>query len=276
MLESLRNRLRSAVDDIIDGLAEMEKARIRQTAADLRAGDVVDWGLIGLFVVVAVNLTVLEFFGSSSDWRAPVSAIRSISPMWADSFHAVFSGGRYARLYELCYWVFSTALAYLVIPGLYCRWVMGLRGEDIGLSTDGLWRHAWIYALMFVIVLPAVWGASHYESFQNTYPFYDNAGRSAVDFLAWELIYGVQFICLEYLFRGVLIHGLKRRLGVYAICVSVIPYCMIHFGKPMPEAIGAIVAGLALGACSLLTGSIWLGAAIHISVAVTMDMFAIL
>lgn len=237
---------------------------------------IVDWGLVGLVVLVCVNLTLLEFYGSSSDWRTPVDLIRTVSPMWADSFAAVFDRGDYARLFQLAYWVLATALAYLVVPGLYARWVMGLKGEDIGLSTEGLWRHAWIYALMFLVVLPAVWGASQFKSFQQMYPFYEHAGRSALDFVAWQLMYGLQFICLEYLFRGILIHGLKRRVGIYAIVVSVIPYCMIHFGKPLPEALGAIVAGLALGICSLLTGSIWLGAAIHISVAVTMDVFAIL
>ncbi len=54
-----------------------------------------------------------------------------------------------------------------------------------------------------------------------------------------------------------------------------IPYCMIHFGKPMPEALGAIGAGVVLGLLSLKTRSIWLGAAIHIGVAWTMDALAI-
>jgi membrane protease YdiL (CAAX protease family) len=46
---------------------------------------------------------------------------------------------------------------------------------------------------------------------------------------------------------------------------------MIHFYKPMPEAFASIVAGLALGYMSLRTHSIWLGAAIHVTVALSMD-----
>ena len=49
--------------------------------------------------------------------------------------------------------------------------------------------------------------------------------------------------------------------------VAVVPYCMIHFQKPLPEALGAIVAGVVLGALSLRTGSVLGGAAVHVAVA---------
>jgi membrane protease YdiL (CAAX protease family) len=113
------------------------------------------------------------------------------------------------------------------------------------------------------------------ESFQQMYPFYDEASRSVFDFVAWQFLYAAQFVFLEFFFRGFLIHGLKQRFGIYAIAVSTVPYCMIHFGKPFPETMGAIIAGIALGGLSLFTGSIWLGAAIHISVAMSMDVLAI-
>jgi len=50
-----------------------------------------------------------------------------------------------------------------------------------------------------------------------------------------------------------------------------IPYCMIHFGKPLPETLAAIIAGVVLGVLSLKINIIWLGVAIHFSVAITMD-----
>jgi hypothetical protein len=54
-----------------------------------------------------------------------------------------------------------------------------------------------------------------------------------------------------------------------------VAYCMIHFQKPLPECCGSIVAGVALGLMSLKTRSVLLGAALHISVAWTMDGFAL-
>ncbi|MCA9147548.1 MAG: CPBP family intramembrane metalloprotease, partial [Planctomycetales bacterium] len=83
-------------------------------------------------------------------------------------------------------------------------------------------------------------------------------------------------IALEFFFRGFMIHGTKRQFGPYCVLVMMVPYCMIHFTKPLPETFGAIIAGVVLGLMSLKTRSIWLGAALHIAVAWSMDVAALL
>ena len=93
--------------------------------------------------------------------------------------------------------------------------------------------------------------------------------------LLWEAIYLPTFFAVEFLFRGALIFPFAKRMGVYSILVPIIPYCMIHFGKPIQETLGAIVAALALGGLALFTRTIWLGVAIHVSVALTMDLLAL-
>jgi membrane protease YdiL (CAAX protease family) len=57
--------------------------------------------------------------------------------------------------------------------------------------------------------------------------------------------------------------------------VMIVPYCMIHYGKPMPETLGAIGAGLILGTLAMRTRSIWGGVLIHVGVATTMDVLAL-
>jgi membrane protease YdiL (CAAX protease family) len=91
----------------------------------------------------------------------------------------------------------------------------------------------------------------------------------------WEAAYICQFFALEFFFRGFMLHGLRHRLGFYAIFVMMVPYCMIHFQKPMPETFGAIAAGAVLGLMSLKTRSIWLGACLHVAVALSMDFLAL-
>jgi membrane protease YdiL (CAAX protease family) len=72
-----------------------------------------------------------------------------------------------------------------------------------------------------------------------------------------------------------MVHALKKRFGYYSIFIMMIPYCMIHFGKPLPETIGAVFAGIVLGSMSLKSNSIWLGVLLHFSVAISMDFFAV-
>ena len=55
----------------------------------------------------------------------------------------------------------------------------------------------------------------------------------------------------------------------------VIPYVMIHFGKPYPETFAAIVAGVLLGWMALRSRSFLWGAALHWAVAITMDTLVI-
>jgi membrane protease YdiL (CAAX protease family) len=50
---------------------------------------------------------------------------------------------------------------------------------------------------------------------------------------------------------------------------------MIHYGKPLPETMGAIGAGLLLGTLAMRTRSIWGGVLIHVGVATTMDVLAL-
>lgn len=95
------------------------------------------------------------------------------------------------------------------------------------------------------------------------------------NFWTWEALYFCQFFALEFFFRGFMVHGLKHRFGIYSVLVMMIPYCMIHFGKPLPETLAAILAGLVLGILSLKTHSILLGVAIHYSVGLMMDLAAL-
>ncbi len=65
-------------------------------------------------------------------------------------------------------------------------------------------------------------------------------------------------------------------MGSHAIWAMMVPYCMIHFGKPWPETVAAIVAGLALGTLALRYRSIWAGFLVHVSVAVSMDVASLI
>ena len=55
----------------------------------------------------------------------------------------------------------------------------------------------------------------------------------------------------------------------------VIPYTMIHFGKPAPETFAAILAGFILGYLALKSRSFLWGWMLHWGVAITMDLLVI-
>lgn len=217
-------------------------ARARTTVATDRRAAVV-------LVTTAVSLTFAEFFARR---------------------------GR-AGLGGLSEWALVTIACYVIPPVLVIRLVLRERVRDFGLRVDGVGPHWRVYALLFALAFPAVVAASFGASFQEKYPFLDLAPGAALwpDLYWWWLLYWLQFVALEFFFRGFIVHGLAPRFGWAAIFVMIVPYNMIHFSKPMPEALAAIVGGLVLGTLSLKTRSIWWGAGLHIAIAGTMDVAAL-
>ena len=211
-----------------------------------------------ILVVVAVSLTLQEYVGSH------------------DAYLRFFpnTGSKYWELWGFAWWSGWRVLGYVVIPMITLAFLPGEKIIDYHVSFKGFWKHLWIYAVMFACILPVVVIASTTEAFRHTYPFYRMANRSQVDLWSWQALYAAQFVSLEFFFRGVPLQGLRRHLGANAIFVMIVPYCMIHYGKPMPETLGAIGAGLILGTLAMRTRSIWGGVMIHVGVAVSMDVLA--
>jgi uncharacterized protein len=164
-------------------------------------------------------------------------------------------------------------LTYTVLPLIAIKFVFREKLVDYGLGIRGVVVDWPVYASFVGVMIPLVWLFSAEERFQDVYPFYRIHSRDDVGpvFARWEIIYALQFVSLEFFFRGFMVHGTKHRFGAYAVFVMVIPYCMIHYHKPWPEACGSILAGVGLGLVSLVTRSIWPGAALHIMVAWGMD-----
>jgi membrane protease YdiL (CAAX protease family) len=177
------------------------------------------------------------------------------------------------RLSRLVWWAGACVTDYLLLPLLLIRFGFGEPVKSYGLKLRGALMGLPIYLGMFTVMLPIIAMVSGGERFQATYPFYKLAYGESPNrlFLCWELLYACQFISLEFFFRGFLVQGTRHVFGVNSVLVMMVPYCMIHFGKPMPETFAAIIAGLTLGLMSYRTRSIWLGAALHIAVAWSMD-----
>ena len=172
-------------------------------------------------------------------------------------------------------WVAWCVISYGVLPATYVMFVLREDLSDYGLQLGKVWQFAWAYLLMLAVVVPLAFVMSARASFQDCYPFFRAAVDHPLEFWIWQLGYALQFVCLEFFFRGFMVHGLEPKLGWYGVLVMTVPYCLIHLGKPLPEVFASIIAGLVLGFLALQSRSIFWGAAAHISVAVSMDMFCL-
>jgi hypothetical protein len=246
-----------------------------------------DWRPVVAYLSAAVILTFQEYFGDRNTFNNLVTRGAVVDwgggPNHPATHHWKLFGPltwaqdpNWNELYGLCYWSFTRSLGYLVVPALLMLAWRRDRLRDYGLSAKGFLSHAWIYALFFGIVLIAVVVVSHTGEFANYYPFYRASNRSWFDFAIWEMVYATQFFTLEFFFRGFLVFSGRAAMGSSVVMAMVVPYCMIHFGKPWAECLAAILAGTVLGTLSLKTRSIWSGFLIHVTVAISMDLAALL
>lgn len=227
-----------------------------------------------ILFTVAFSLLFIQYFG---DFNFLIEGLRNIKlegfANWMVSLQAYFPND---RLFQLTYWIGVLLTFYLIIPLFIVKLIFKDKLSDYGLSPKGVFKSYKIYIVFFLFMVPLILLVSTTHSFQHKYPFYSPFGESLwPNFIIWQCLYLSQFFALEFFFRGFMLHGIKKRFGFYSIWVMMIPYMMIHFQKPMPETIGAIFAGIILGALSLKSRSIWLGVAIHYSVAITMDLAAL-
>jgi membrane protease YdiL (CAAX protease family) len=234
----------------------------REAAEERAAAPGFDNRVMVVLILAALVLVFQEYYGDRPNFDAALGAR--------------FAGSKYYSLYGFAWWSGAKIVGYLVVPALATWGLLRGRLRDYGFAMRGVGQHLWIYVALYLAILPVVVIASYTRPFLDTYPFYKYAPRSWGDFFAWELMYGASFLALEFFFRGFLLFALKRTMGAYAIFVMIVPYCMIHFHKPVAEVCGAIFAGIILGTLAMATRSIWCGVLIHVSVAWTMDLLALL
>ncbi|OQW39875.1 MAG: hypothetical protein A4S08_06590 [Proteobacteria bacterium SG_bin4] len=238
-------------------------------------GNRIDLKVVLICLIVALSLTCTRYLGNP--WFV-ISILDDLNLLrLAEMLQGMIDDPVNGQLYMLTYWATVVIFFYLVVPIGIIWFVFKEKLSDYGLRSEGALKDYPLYLYMLVFMIPLVIYFSGSESFLERYPFYEVGKNESLfpKFFIWEMIYFLQFAALEFFFRGFILHGTKQRFGFYAIFVMVIPYCMIHFGKPMAETIAAIFAGVVLGYFSLKSKSIWLGVMIHCSVALTMDLCAL-
>jgi membrane protease YdiL (CAAX protease family) len=226
------------------------------------------------FAILGLVLTIQEYYGGRHFYDTMLRPW--LSTHQTGWIGRVFNMQKYDELFGYAWWAFARCFGYVAVP--LPIWKLLFPRDsilDMGLRIKGLLRHTWIYTVCLCVVVPSMLLVARQPDFGNYYPFYKLSSRSWLDFAVWESMYFAQFFALELFFRGWLLGALRKNLGSAAIFAMVVPYCMIHYGKPYLEANGAIIAGIVLGSLSMRTKSIYSGFLVHITVALSMDLLAL-
>lgn len=181
------------------------------------------------------------------------------------------------RLDSRIYWFLMDGSFMFLIPVISIKFVFKKKLSDFGFTLGdkkfGLITSAIFFAFMFVIVMIV----SSSIEFKLAYPQGGEALRNNYQLLfLYELCILVYMLGWEFLWRGYMLFGLKEKLGLYTIFIQMIPFFILHKGKPEIELFASILAGVILGVQALRSRSFIYSWILHWMVMVSIDVISVL
>lgn len=197
-------------------------------------------------------------------------SISFASPMF---FYNTFGGDRYD---SRVYWFLTDGLIMFLLPVLSIKFILKGKLKDYGFTLGDKKFGFFTMFLFLIVMLPVLWIVSASPEFAKAYPqggsqVYESLYR----FLFYEFCILIYMLGWEFLWRGYMLFGLKPKFGYYTIFIQMIPFFILHKGKPELELFASIFAGIILGIQALRSGSFIYAWLLHWLVMVFIDSISI-
>ncbi|HEY9189221.1 MAG TPA: CPBP family intramembrane glutamic endopeptidase [Ignavibacteria bacterium] len=219
-----------------------------------------DFKIIFIFVTIAIIQTISYYYSSRRFFRF------NLYQFFVD----------YENIYfiEYIYWLSSEFIVLFIIPILLIKFFLKEKLSNYGIILGDKKIGFSITIISILVMLPILWFVSSLPGFINSYPQCSDVKNNWLLFLIYEFCFFLYMIGWEFVWRGYMLFGLKEKFGYYAIFIQMIPFTILHNGKPELETFSAIIAGIFLGILAIRTGSFWYGVFIHTTVMFSIDLIS--
>lgn len=159
---------------------------------------------------------------------------------------------------------------YLLLPLCVIIFILRRNPLDFGLRVGNVKIWSFHLAIAALIVVATNLFAMQYIPDVRTY----YAQRSNIH----DVLIGAttMLVSWEFILRGFLLFGLKERFKEGAILIQMMPFTLMHFGKPAAETFGCILSGIYFGYLAYRTESFWPAYFLHLMIFTSAHYFAIL
>jgi hypothetical protein len=152
------------------------------------------------------------------------------------------------KFYSTVYWFSADGFLMFIVPMILIFLVLKGKPSEYGFTIGDYKFGLSSYFIFMIFMIPVVWIISGNEDFAKAYPQAGNKVRENFNVLVYyELFVGFYMLAWEFFWRGYMLFGLKQKFGYYAIFIQMIPFFILHRGKPELETFASIFAGLILG-----------------------------
>ena len=181
------------------------------------------------------------------------------------------------KLYSTLYWFSADGFLMSAVPLILIISVLKGKPRDYGFRLGDYKFGLTTSAIFIIIMIPAIWFASGSETFARAYPQGGVTVRENISVLLYyELFVGFYMFAWEFFWRGYMLFGLKEKFGYYAIFIQMIPFFILHRGKPELEVFASIFAGLVLGIQAYRANSFLYCFGVHWAVMIFTDTISVL
>ena len=177
-------------------------------------------------------------------------------------------------IYAYGFWFLFDTVLFLVIPILIIKFIFKEPAETYGLKFNIKLNGIVVVLFTLIIFLPVIILISSSENFVQYFPLMQSAKNDLSTFVIYELLFILFIFSWEFIFRGFLLFGLEEKFGVYSIFIQMIPFVILHNGKPFLETFASIFGGIFLGYLALRYRTIIYGFLIHSSILVILDLIS--
>jgi len=189
-------------------------------------------------------------------------------------YYQYFADNEYVRLYEYLFWFVGDFITLFILPILIIKLFFKEKIANYGLKLGDYKFGLIITFISIIVMLPILWFVSASPEFAAKYPHLQMAKENWTIFIIYEIGMFIYLFSWEFIWRGFTLFGLEEKFGYYAVFIQMIPFVILHNGKPELETFSAIIGGIILGIVALRTRSFIYGVFIHFAIMLSIDLFS--
>jgi len=163
-------------------------------------------------------------------------------------------------------WI-SSLLYFAILPIITIAVILRRNPLDFGLRLGNFKVWGFYVIATLIVALPILYVASRSSVLANYYTI------PKFDVVKYSIETTVYLFAWEFIFRGFLLFGLKDKLKESSILIQMIPFVLLHLGKPEIETISTILTGIYFGYVAYRGNSYWPAFIIHLFINIVFLIF---
>jgi len=162
--------------------------------------------------------------------------------------------------------VINYLVYYAILPILTILFILKKNPLDFGLRLGDYKLWSFYVAITVIIAVPVLYIGSLFSSVSQYY-------TKSFDFYNFFIRMVPLLLVCEFILRGFILFGLKERFKEASIIIQMVPFVLLHIGKPEIEILMCIPMGLWFGYIAYRGKSFWPAFITHAFINFTLSYF---